>query len=115
VRRGALVSALSARQLEEAIVVVDALRFPEFKTRAVADALAKLGLFGHSVLIVSADADEKLEVSARNLPNVSTIRVAGLNVYDVLRHEKLLLTKDAVAALDRRLGTGSESAGEGSE
>ena len=110
VRRGALISALSARQKEDAIVVVDTLEFTEFKTRAVVAALESLGLSGNSVLIVSADVDEKLEASARNLPNVSAIRVAGLNVYDVLRHQKLLLTKDAVAALDRRLGSGDAAA-----
>ena len=53
----------------------------------------------------SHDADEKLECSARNLPNTSVLRVAGLNVYDVLRHEKLLLTKPAVAAIEARLGS----------
>jgi len=113
VRRAALVSALSARQQEGAIVVVDSLDFPEFKTRAVVDTLAKLGLADDSVLIVAAEADERLEASSRNLPRVSSIRVAGLNVYDVLRHEKLLLTKDAVEALGRRLAPGS--AGEAAE
>jgi large subunit ribosomal protein L4 len=113
VRRGALVSALSARQKEGAITVVESLEFPEFKTRAIVDALASLGLAGESVLIVSAAEDQKLEVSTRNLPRVSAIRVAGLNVYDVLRHSKLLLTKDAVEAIEGRLS--SAKAGEASE
>lgn len=103
VRRAALISALSARQQEDAITVVDALEFPEFKTRAIVDALAKLGLAGESVLFVTAGADEKLEGSTRNLRNVSSLRVAGLNVYDILRHTKLVFTKDAVTALDQRL------------
>ena len=113
VRRAALVSALSARQQEDAITVVDDFAVSEFKTRAILDALASLGLAGESVLIVVVDADEKLEVSSRNLPNVSSIRVAGLNVYDVLRHSKLVLTKDAVEALGQRLG--AARAGESSE
>jgi large subunit ribosomal protein L4 len=49
------------------------------------------------------EANEKLETSARNLPNVGVIRVAGLNVYDVLRHPKLLLTQAAVEAIEKRL------------
>lgn len=103
VRRAALISALSARQQEGAITVVDSLEFSEFKTRAVIDTLASLGLSGESVLIISAGADEKLEGSTRNLRNISAIRVAGVNVYDVLRHAKLLMTQDAVAALGERL------------
>ena len=60
-----------------------------------------------------AEANEKLERSARNLPNVAVLRVAGLNVYDVLRHPKLLLTEGAVAAIERRLGTDRGRGGAG--
>jgi large subunit ribosomal protein L4 len=103
VRRAALRIALSLRREEGAITVVDELAMTEFKTSRVADILAALGLGGESVLIVIVDADEKLEVSARNLPRVGVIRVAGLNVYDVLRHSRLVLTRAAVEALDVRL------------
>jgi large subunit ribosomal protein L4 len=103
VRRAALRCALSLRQQESSITVVDALEVGEFKTKRVAEILSALGLAGQSVLIVIAEADEKLEVSARNLPRVGVIRAEGLNVYDVLRHSKLLLTKAAVDALDERL------------
>lgn len=111
-RRAGLVSALSARFQEGAVTVVDSLALDEFKTRVVAGFLDALGLAGESVLLVIAGPDPKLEVSARNLPRVSCIRVAGLNVYDVLRHAKLVLTQDAVAALEARLqGTGSGEEG----
>ncbi len=50
-----------------------------------------------------AEADEKLEVSARNLPRIGVLRVEGLNVYDVLLHARLVLTKAAVEAIDVRL------------
>ena len=103
VRRAALRGALSLRQQESAITVVDAFEVSEFKTSRVAEALAALGLAGRSVLIAIADADEKLEISARNIPRVAVIRVGGLNVYDVLRHERLVLTRAAVEALDLRL------------
>jgi large subunit ribosomal protein L4 len=78
----------------------------------VREILESLSLLGESVLIVIADADEKLERSARNLPNTSVLRVAGLNVYDVLRHAKLLVTRPAIAAIEARLGddsTGSDA------
>jgi len=104
VRRAALRSALSLRAREGAITVVDALEVPEFKTRQVADALKALSLSGQGVLIVIDQADERLERSAKNLSGVAVLRVAGLNVYDVLRHPKLLLTKAAVSALEERLG-----------
>jgi large subunit ribosomal protein L4 len=103
VRRAALRGALSLRQQEGAITVVDEFPISEFKTSRVAGVLEGLGLAGDSVLIVIAEADEKLEISARNLPRVGTIRVEGLNVYDVLRHAKLLITRAAVEALEARL------------
>lgn len=103
VRRAALRGALSLRQQEGAITVVDELAMEGFRTRRVAEVLDALGLAGDSVLIVIAEADEKLEISSRNLPRVATLRAAGLNVYDVLRHSKLLLTRAAVEALELRL------------
>jgi large subunit ribosomal protein L4 len=103
VRRAALRGALSLRQREGAITVVDDFAVGEFKTRRVAEALDALGLAGESVLIAIPEADDKLEISARNLPRVSVIRVGGLNVYDVLRHARLVLTRAAVEALEQRL------------
>lgn len=103
-RKAALRSALSLRAGEEAITVVEALPIDEFKTRRVREMLGALDLGESSVLIVIDEADPKLERSARNLPNVGVIRVAGLNVYDVLRHDKLLVTRPAVDAIEARLG-----------
>ncbi len=109
-RRAALVSALSARQAEEAITVVDGIELEGFKTRAVVSLLEAVGLGDASVLIVTGAANEKLEGSARNLPRVGVIRAEGLNVYDILRHQKLLLTRDAVDALSARLAGSKEEA-----
>ena len=103
VRRAALRGALSLRQQEAGITVVDEFALSEFKTKRVAEILTALGLAEHSVLIVIAEADEKIETSARNLARVGVIRVEGLNVYDVLRYTRLVLTKSAVAALEQRL------------
>ncbi|MEM7411738.1 MAG: 50S ribosomal protein L4 [Myxococcota bacterium] len=103
VRRAALRGALSLRQQEGAITVVEDLSMDEYKTKHVAGVLEGLGLGEDRVLIVIAEEDAKLEKSTKNLAKANILRVAGLNVYDVLRHPKLLLTKGAVEALDLRL------------
>jgi large subunit ribosomal protein L4 len=110
-RRAALRGALSLRRGEGAITVVEELSLQEYKTRRVREILEALSLGDGSVLIVIGEKDEMLERSARNLPNASVLRVAGLNVYDVLRHDRLLLTRQAVEAIEARLGaeTGSSS------
>ena len=102
-RRAALLSALSTRMKEGAITVLENLELNDFKTRAIVTLLEKLDLADTSVLIVLAEPNEKVEISARNLGNVHVIRAEGLNVYDVLRHNKLLLTQAAVEALVQRL------------
>ena len=107
VRKAALRGSLSLRREEGAITVVDELAVTEFKTKRIAEVLKALGLEGGGVLIVIAAADEKLEASVRNIPRVGILRVAGLNVYDVLRHQKLVLTRAAVEAIDARLGAGT--------
>jgi large subunit ribosomal protein L4 len=110
VRRAALCAALSHRFAEGNIKVVDEIGISEFKTKQVSGLLRALSLADAPVLIVIAEADRFVERSARNLPGVGVLRVAGLNVYDVLRHPKLLLTKAAVEAIGARLGEREEGA-----
>jgi large subunit ribosomal protein L4 len=109
-RRAALRAAVSLRQREGDMLVVDEIAIQEFKTRRVLELLSGIGVSGESALIVIAEPQVELERSARNLRDVNVIRVEGLNVYDVLRHGKLVLSKDAVVALERRLGAGGEVA-----
>jgi large subunit ribosomal protein L4 len=104
VRRAALRGALSYRLGEGAITVVDSLEIGEFKTKRLVEILRALGIDRGGVLIVIDGEDLHLERSARNLPNVKALRVAGLNVFDVLRSPRLLLTKAAVTAIEARLG-----------
>jgi large subunit ribosomal protein L4 len=104
VRRAALRGALSLRREEGAITVVDEIELPEIKTRRVTEMLSALSLDGTGALIVIDGANETLERSARNLPNVGVLRVAGLNVYDVLRYPKLVITRAALTAIEDRLG-----------
>ena len=100
-RREALLSALSLKNRENKIIVVDKLELEEAKTKIMARALAELNVT--SALIVTGDAEEKVERSARNLPWVKVLRVEGLNVYDLLRYEHLILTEDALKRLEERL------------
>jgi large subunit ribosomal protein L4 len=102
-RKAALVSALTQWLGEGSIIVVDDFEIDEYKTRKMADMLGKLGLSGQKVLILIEDAMPKLEASVRNIPGVGLVRAAGLNVYDILRHRKILATKAAIEALQTRL------------
>lgn len=101
-RRVALCAALSDRQRGGTLTVVEEIKLPEAKTKRVAAMLGALGLEG-SVLIVEAGVNGDLERAARNLPRVKVLRTEGVNVYDVLRHQHLLITRSAVDALAERL------------
>jgi large subunit ribosomal protein L4 len=105
VRAAALRSALSLRAREEAVTVVDALSLGEYRTKRMREILGTLGLDGRSVLVVIDAADPHVERSARNLRGVAVVRAEGLNVHDVLRHERLLLTSAALARVEERLGS----------
>jgi large subunit ribosomal protein L4 len=105
VRRAALLSALSERLKDESMTVVEDLRIEGYKTKQVISILTGLGLTEGSTLIVIEDANPTVEASARNLPGVSVVRSAGVNVYDLLRHKNLLITKAAVESLQGRLVT----------
>jgi large subunit ribosomal protein L4 len=100
-RRGALLAALSLKNRENKIIVVDRLELEEPKTRIMVQALNELKVT--SALIVIGQPDEKIERSARNLSWVKVLRVEGLNVYDLLRYEHLILTESALKLLEERL------------
>jgi large subunit ribosomal protein L4 len=109
VRAAALRSALSLRQSESNVVVVDSLDLDEYKTKAVLAVLDSLGLAGKRVLIVIEEANAKIEVSARNLPGVSVVRAEGLNTYDVLRHQVMVVTQASVEKIAARLARASKA------
>jgi large subunit ribosomal protein L4 len=89
-RREALLSALSVKHHDGKIIVVDKLELEAAKTKIMVKALAELKVT--SALIVIAQADATIERSARNLPKIKVLRVEGLNVYDLLRYDHLILT-----------------------
>lgn len=105
VRRGALRCALSLKCKEGKLVVVEAFELDAIKTKQAIEALASVGLDGRSsVLIVLGERSPNLERSVRNLRWANAILAAGLNTYDVLRHEHVVLTRDALDLLHTRLG-----------
>jgi len=100
-RLGALKGALSLKLREGRLLVVKDFELKEIKTKKLADVLAKLKVDG-GALIVDGKENEKLRLSARNLQNHSVLPPEGVNLYDLLRHEHLVLTKTAVEALEAR-------------
>ena len=100
-RREALLSALSLRRQDEKIIVIDKLELAETKTKLMREVLENLGV--KSALIVIHESDEKVERSARNLGTVKVLRAEGLNVYDILRYEHLVLTEQALGVIEERL------------
>lgn len=101
VRALGLRHALSAKAAAGSIVVVSAVALAEAKTKAAKDVLAKLGL-ANALFISGAEVDNNFGLAVRNIANIDALPVAGLNVYDILRRETLVLTKDAVAAIEAR-------------
>lgn len=100
-RREALLSALSLKNRDGKIIVVDKLEFEEAKTKLMVKALADLQV--ESALIVIAQSDDKIERAGRNLAKVKVLRVEGLNVYDLVRYDHLIFTEGALKLLQERL------------
>jgi large subunit ribosomal protein L4 len=101
VRALALKHALSAKAKSATLVVLDRCELKEPKTKELKSRFAKLGL-GSVLIVDGAELHEAFAKAARNLPDVDVLPVQGINVYDILRHEKLVLTKAAIEALEAR-------------
>lgn len=98
VRRLALKSALSVKVNSGDILVLDELKLDQPKTKEMAAILNNLKV--DDALLVTADKDESVEKSARNIPNIKPMAATGLNVYDILAYNKLVITRDAVAKVE---------------
>ncbi len=102
VRRLALCSALSSKQAEGKLIVIDQAKLKDPKTSGLAGHLEKLGWA--SVLVIDGpEVDGNFKRAASNLPGVDVLPQQGANVYDILRRDLLVLTKDAVKHLEERL------------
>src|SRR4051812_411743 len=102
--RGALRSALSDRVKAERLLVVDEFKLSKIQTKALAELLQKNWKV-EQVLIVD-DANKNLELSGRNIPKIKVLRTEGINVYDIVRNDWLVMTKRAVQAVEARLANG---------
>ena len=98
-RRLAVRSVLSSKVLENNLVVVDAMNFDAIKTKNMVSALSNLKVEGKT-LIVLPEKNENVQKSARNIEGVKTSLVNTINVYDLLKYNKLVLTVDAVKSLE---------------
>ena len=101
IRALALRHALSSKAKDGAIIVLDAATLAEPKTAALRANFAKIGLT-NALVIAGPEVDANFRLAARNIPNVDVLPNAGLNVYDVLRRQTLVLTKAAVEAISAR-------------
>jgi len=108
-RRGALRSALSERVREGNVIVVEGWTLDKPKTKDFVSSLGVLGLEGKTLIVDSFD-NENLLLSSRNLQRAKVVNSSGLNIYDLLYHEKLVLSQAAVAELEQLLGPKQASA-----
>ena len=99
VRKLAMKSALSSKVLENNLIVVDQLSFDEPRTKQMVATLQALNS-GKKTLVITADGDANITKSARNIPGVKPLRVDYINVYDLLKYDTLLITRDAVAKVE---------------
>ena len=101
VRALALRHALSAKAKDGAIVVLDSASLADPKTKALQERFGKLG-WSNALIVDGAEVEANFRLAARNIPNIDVLPVQGINVYDILRREKLVLTRAAVDALEER-------------
>ncbi|WP_130469938.1 50S ribosomal protein L4 [Candidatus Magnetaquicoccus inordinatus] len=102
VRRMALQIALTAKLQAGELVIVEDFGLTEIKTKAAKAVMQNLGI-GRSGLVVLSESNQIVELSIRNLPGIDVMRVEGVNVYDLLAHEKVIMTAEALNRLQERL------------
>jgi large subunit ribosomal protein L4 len=101
VRALALKHALSAKARDASLIVIDEVKIAEPKTKMLKETFGKLGL-ANALIIAGNEVDANFGRAARNLPNIDVLPVQGINVYDILRRDKLVLSRAAVDALEAR-------------
>ena len=97
-KRLALKSALTTKAVEDKIIVLDSLELAEVKTKEMVKVLSNIN--AGKALIVMNEGNKNVVLSARNIPDVETAAVNTINVYDILKYNTLVLTKDAVAKIE---------------
>lgn len=94
----AIKSALTSRVNEKKIFVLDELNFSEIKTKQMVNVLNNLNL--NKALVVLGEKNENVQASAKNIPTVRTALSSAINVYDILKYDSLVITKEAVAKIE---------------
>lgn len=102
-KRAALVEALASKINENKLILVDSLDIAEPRTKLASSLLANLGV-QENVLVLIKAKNENLTLAARNIPTVKVLRLANINVYDVLKYRHLITTQDALDALQEEYG-----------
>jgi len=101
VKRLALKMAISARNQEGNLVIVDSFELPEIKTKDFVGVMKNFEF--DNCLLITSEIDDKISISARNAVGYKVLSVAGLNVYDILKHSKLMLIQSSLAKIEERL------------
>ena len=104
-RRGAIRSVLSERLREGGLIIVDSFELESHKTKDFSATLETLGL-SKRTLVVDSHTNGNLVLSSRNLREVTLVSASGVNVYDLLTHEQIALTRDAAVQLEKQLSNG---------
>ena len=98
-KRLAMKSALSSKVIDQDLIVVDAIKTEEYKTKTIVEMLGALGADKKALIVLSSN-DSKVIKSAANIPGVKTANVNTLNVYDILNSDKFIVEKEAVAKIE---------------
>lgn len=101
VKKLALKMALSSKLKEEKLVIIEKFELEEIKTQALVKVLDALGV--RNALIVTEEKNERLELSARNVPGIKVLRTDGLNVYDILKYHTMVLLESSIKSIEGRL------------
>jgi large subunit ribosomal protein L4 len=102
-KKAAVRSALSLKLSEAKLLVLDRFDLPEIRTKVFVSHKDKLDL-GNALIVVNGE-NENLHKSARNVPGIKVLKTQGLNLFDILRHEQLVLTKEAIEYIERVYGS----------
>jgi large subunit ribosomal protein L4 len=101
VRKMALKMALTSKMLDQQLIVLDGFEMHEIKTKRFVSTVQLIN--AGNALIITIGTNRNLELSARNVPGVKVLRCEGLNVYDILKYDKLVLLRDAIKGIEGRL------------
>lgn len=102
-KQNAVSMMLSSKVADKELIVLDQFALPEPKTRLMADLLKKLPINGKSTLVALSARDKNILLAAKNLPSVKTVMVNDVNVGDLLGYKYLLMPKEAIEALEKRI------------